>query len=96
MFKIRRIVNLSRGTCTPRERMSEAKPMETDLVTDYEPDCVRVDGKPGRYIVSSSFNVDGKPYKLAYECNNPAFGRRVLNEREADIIDPPTREKEAA
>lgn len=65
-------------------------------VTDYEADCVYANGKPGRYIVSSSFNVDGKPYKLSHECNNPEVGRRILMEREADIIDPPARDSEAA
>jgi hypothetical protein len=65
-------------------------------VTDYEAGWSYAHGKPGRYIVSSSFNVDGKPYKLSHECNNPEVGRRALMAREADIIDPLVREDEAA
>jgi len=50
-------------------------------------------GKPGRYVLHVEFELDGKPYILEHECNNPETGRRILFEREADIVDPPARAK---
>ena len=65
-------------------------------VTDYTSSFEYANGKPGRYVVTTSFELDGQPFKLSHECNNPEVGRRILMEREADIIDPPARESEAA
>jgi len=40
---------------------------------------------------SEQRGYEGRPYVLSHECNNPEVGRRILYEREADILDPPAR-----
>jgi len=60
-------------------------------VKNYVAEQDYANGKPGRYVLRISFEYEGRPYVLSHECNNPEVGRRILYEREADILDPPAR-----
>lgn len=67
--------------------------MSEPEITNYKAGHRYADGKPGRYVMHVEFEFQGRPYVLEHECNNPEVGRRILFEREADIIDPPAQPK---
>lgn len=67
--------------------------MSEPEVTNYKADCRYAAGRPGRYVMSVEFDFGGKSHAFSHECNNPEVGRRILFEREADIIDPPAQPK---